>query len=282
MRVRARERVLGKYVTQVILRQRDDSHVALSGNPPGEALVFEPGSNSSAPSSSFRASLYIAEPSGYDSRLMSDGTVYCNHCGTQNSMLARFCANCGTPFSAELRQASPQPAAPVVSPQPQSPVWQPAAVSYAAPVSAVRYGGFWIRFVAALIDGILVELVVLPVGALIGGMIGLAGSATNMPGIGIHLVSGIAGATLGLVANWIYEAAMESSSKQATVGKMALGLKVTDLEGRRISFARATGRHFSKFISALIFLIGYIMAGFTERKQGLHDMIAGTLVQRTQ
>ena len=75
---------------------------------------------------------------------------------------------------------------------------------------------------------------------------------------------------------------MESSSRQATVGKMALGLKVTDLEGRRISFARASGRHFAKYISGMILLIGYIMAGFTERKQALHDMIAGTLVQRTQ
>jgi uncharacterized RDD family membrane protein YckC len=75
---------------------------------------------------------------------------------------------------------------------------------------------------------------------------------------------------------------MESSSKQATLGKMALALKVTDLQGRRISFARATGRHFAKIISGMILLIGYIMAGFTERKQALHDMIAGTLVIRTQ
>jgi uncharacterized RDD family membrane protein YckC len=62
---------------------------------------------------------------------------------------------------------------------------------------------------------------------------------------------------------------------------MALSMKVTDLQGNRISFARATGRHFAKYISAMILLIGYIMAGFTERKQALHDMIAGTLVRRT-
>jgi uncharacterized RDD family membrane protein YckC len=59
-----------------------------------------------------------------------------------------------------------------------------------------------------------------------------------------------------------------------------LGLKVTDLEGRRISFARATGRHFAKILSGLMFFIGFIMAGFTQRKQALHDMIAGTLVVR--
>jgi uncharacterized RDD family membrane protein YckC len=63
---------------------------------------------------------------------------------------------------------------------------------------------------------------------------------------------------------------------------MVLGLKVTDLEGRRISFLRATARHFAKIVSGMILLIGFIMAGFTERKQALHDMIAGTLVVHTQ
>ena len=138
------------------------------------------------------------------------------------------------------------------------------------------------RFVAALIDAILVGIVVWPVSAMIALAIRVAGGAVSMPTIGVHLVRGIVGLAFSACANWIYEATMESSSKQATVGKMALRLKVTDLEGRRISFARATGRHFAKIISGLILLIGYIMAGFTERKQALHDMIAGTLVQRTQ
>jgi uncharacterized RDD family membrane protein YckC len=83
----------------------------------------------------------------------------------------------------------------------------------------------------------------------------------------------------GLVA-WLYWAQMESSPWQATLGKKLLGLKVTDLRGRRISFPRATGRHFAKNISALILLIGFLMAGFTEKKQTLHDMIARCLVVR--
>jgi len=82
------------------------------------------------------------------------------------------------------------------------------------------------------------------------------------------------------VLNWLYYALLESSAWQATLGKKALGLEVTDLEGRRISFGRATGRFFAKMISALILWIGFIMAGFTEKKQALHDMIAGTLVIR--
>ncbi len=212
---------------------------------------------------------------------MTSGTVYCNRCGTQNSALARFCANCGTPFSAELQQAVPQSDTPEIAPRPQSPAWQP-PVSYSTTAPTTRYGGFWIRFVAALIDGVLVGIVVLPFRLMIGLFIGAAGMAVSMPGIGVHIVKFIVGGAFSLCGYWIYEAAMESSAKQATVGKMVLGLKVTDLEGHRISFARATGRHFAKLISAMILLIGYIMAGFNERKQALHDMIAGTLVVRTQ
>ena len=82
-----------------------------------------------------------------------------------------------------------------------------------------------------------------------------------------------------IVATWLYFALMESSARQGTLGKMALGLFVTDLEGRRVSFGRATGRFFAKIITGLIpFFIGYIMAGFTAEEQALHDMIAGCLV----
>ncbi|MGC1597749.1 MAG: RDD family protein, partial [Candidatus Acidiferrales bacterium] len=79
----------------------------------------------------------------------------------------------------------------------------------------------------------------------------------------------------------LYYAWMESSQYQGTLGKMALGLTVTDLQGRRVTFARASGRFFAKIITGLIPLaIGYIMAGFTEKKQALHDMIASCLVLR--
>jgi uncharacterized RDD family membrane protein YckC len=83
---------------------------------------------------------------------------------------------------------------------------------------------------------------------------------------------------MGIVINWLYYALLESSFKQATLGKMALGLKVTDMEGKRISFGQATGRYFAKILSGLILCIGYLMAAFTEKKQALHDIIVGTLV----
>ncbi|GAB3820472.1 hypothetical protein GCM10028895_20670 [Pontibacter rugosus] len=77
---------------------------------------------------------------------------------------------------------------------------------------------------------------------------------------------------------WLYYAGFESSAKQATPGKQLFGIFVTDTQGYRLSFARASGRYFGKMLSGLILLIGYIMAAFTKRRQALHDMLASTLV----
>jgi len=76
----------------------------------------------------------------------------------------------------------------------------------------------------------------------------------------------------------LYFTFMESSKMQATVGKMALGLKVTDLEGNKLDFTKALVRNLCRILSNITMLIGYIIAAFTEKKQALHDMIAGTLV----
>jgi uncharacterized RDD family membrane protein YckC len=86
---------------------------------------------------------------------------------------------------------------------------------------------------------------------------------------------------ISILITWLYHAYCESSEWQATPGKRVMNLYVSDLSGHRISFLNATGRHFSKIITGLIPLaIGYIMAGFTDRRQALHDMIASTLVLR--
>jgi len=155
------------------------------------------------------------------------------------------------------------------------------ATSY-PPVMAVAgagYGGFWIRVVAAIIDAIILRVVVAPVGMIFGGL-GMAGMMSGFPHRGLSLLGGGVTFILVLFGSWLYEAFMESSSYQATLGKMIFGMKVTDLNGNRISFERATGRHFAKWLSAMILFIGYIMVGFTDRKQGLHDLLAGTLVRR--
>jgi uncharacterized RDD family membrane protein YckC len=148
-----------------------------------------------------------------------------------------------------------------------------------APVAGVGYGGFWIRVVAAIIDAIILRVVVAPVGMIFGGL-GLAGRMRGFPHAGLALLGGGVTFILLLFGSWLYGAFMESSSYQATLGKMIFGMKVTDLNGNRISFERATGRHFAKWLSAMILCIGYIMVGLTERKQGLHDLLAGTLVRR--
>jgi uncharacterized RDD family membrane protein YckC len=92
------------------------------------------------------------------------------------------------------------------------------------------------------------------------------------------IVAYLSAILLIVIGQWLYYALMESSGRQATLGKLALGIVVTDLNGNKITFGRATGRYFGKILSGMIFAIGYIMAGFTERKQALHDIMAGCLV----
>ena len=132
----------------------------------------------------------------------------------------------------------------------------------------MRYAGFWIRFWAAMVDILVLtpiwvtQAVIEAVGKLNSGVI-----------VVFFLI-------LVVVGQWLYFACFESGGWQATPGKRLMGLRVTDLEGCRISFSRATGRYFSKILSTLIFFIGYIMVGLTDKKQGLHDNMAETLVLR--
>jgi len=93
-------------------------------------------------------------------------------------------------------------------------------------------------------------------------------------------MSSVMSFVLVVALEWLYFAGFESSRHQATPGKMAVGIIVTDLDGNAISLGKATVRHFAKWISGLVFSIGYLMVAFTEKKQGLHDMIAGCLVIR--
>lgn len=134
----------------------------------------------------------------------------------------------------------------------------------------MSYADFWKRVVALLIDTVLLGIVGFVIGLILGLFLALLGAS--------EVVAGLLGNVLGLIVGWLYFALMESSPYQGTVGKIALGIKVTDLEGNRIGFGRATGRHFSKILSGLILCVGYIMAAFTDKKQGLHDMLANTLV----
>ncbi|NPV89988.1 MAG: DUF1189 family protein [Firmicutes bacterium] len=134
----------------------------------------------------------------------------------------------------------------------------------------VAYAGFGKRLAAYFIDYFILSIMfyILKDVLLTSGLLNTLG----------YLIFGVA----GLVINWLYEAFMVSSSYQGTLGKMALGIIVTDLSGNRISFIRATGRFWGKMLSSLILCIGYLMIAITEKSQGLHDMMAGCLVVTKQ
>lgn len=129
----------------------------------------------------------------------------------------------------------------------------------------MNYAGFWIRVLATIIDGIVI-------GVAVGIIMSLTGCNTHSASLSQSLFM--------LAVQWGYYSLMESSARQATLGKIVFGLRVTDLQGNRISFGKATARFFGKVLSGLVLFIGYIMVAFTDKKQGLHDMMVGTLVLR--
>jgi uncharacterized RDD family membrane protein YckC len=144
------------------------------------------------------------------------------------------------------------------------------------------YAGFWLRFVAIIIDVILQMVVIAPILGVIG--LGMSSGSSGMdsadPTMMIAKFMAIF-STVGIVLQIVqvlYFTLMESSKYQATLGKLALGLIVTDVNGGKLDFVKALIRNISKIVSWIILGIGFIMAGFTEKKQGLHDIIAGTLV----
>jgi uncharacterized RDD family membrane protein YckC len=202
--------------------------------------------------------------------------MFCTRCGKEVGEGNRFCQTCGQEVGTAVTAASVGgPTAPMAA---------------SAPISApLPYAGFWIRFVAHLVDSLIlgipsgIVVLVLIFRALRTG-IALRQNPPSDPQAVFAMVAPILLALVPallflLILQWLYFAGMESSARQATVGKMAMSLRVADTEGQRLSFGHATGRFFAKIVSGLIpFAIGYIMAGFTAKKQALHDLIAGTLV----
>lgn len=189
---------------------------------------------------------------------MSSGgfEVICQNCRGAVPSEAANCPHCGqSMFAPPPRMFATD--APSATPDP---VWAPPtrrSVDLGGEPSRV-YGGFWIRVLALLIDSLVLII----------------------PAYVLQRTLGPAGGLFAWVIDWFYFAVLESSGSQATVGKMACGLVVTDTDGNRISFGRATGRYFAKILSTLILFIGFAMVGWTRQKRGLHDFIAGTLVVR--
>lgn len=190
----------------------------------------------------------------------------CLSCGADNPPESLFCIRCGTPMpNAQAGMGLPAEAGDA----PATP-WSPGPA----------YAGFWLRFLAYFIDSVIVTiayyLLIIPLG-IVFGVSGMFSLESEEP-TGTELVFMVVSMGLSIGISWLYEAVLTSSERQATFGKSAIGLIVTDVGGARISFLRATGRYFAKIPSAMILMIGYLMQPFTSKKQALHDILAGTLV----
>ncbi len=198
--------------------------------------------------------------------------MFCPNCGTAVVGSPKFCAKCGASLDTSGTTAAPLGGA------------RPATLAPEAPEAP--YSGFWRRFGALIVDDIIVTVgfyaVVFVVAAAIAATAGKSAGTGASAGVGareviiIMLVAGV------VLAPWLYYAGMESSSIQGTLGKLVAGIKVTDLEGKRVSFGRATGRYFAHILSGITLGVGYAMVVFTSHRQALHDMIAGTLIVRRE
>ena len=180
------------------------------------------------------------------------GSNFCSACGAQTNANQIVCVQCGTSLSLSGRFND----------------------------LSNKYAGFWKRAAAAFIDA----MVIMPIGFLILAIVHWMGlydlfllfDLYYNPYVDpdYYLFYMLPSTIVGI----LYFCGMESSSKQATLGKMVLGIKVVDMNDKQISFGRALGRHFGKWISMLLCYIGFIMIGFTQKKQGLHDMLAAAQV----
>jgi uncharacterized RDD family membrane protein YckC len=143
--------------------------------------------------------------------------------------------------------------------------------------SPVIYAGFWLRLLAALVDSVAMFMPFCIVAFVLIVIVRLVSTTKGYEPATVILT---VFPPVAIVAIWLYFAVMESSSWQATFGKKLLGLYVTDIKGQRLSLSRATGRTFAKYLSSMTAGIGYLLCGFTEKKQALHDIVANCLVLR--
>jgi uncharacterized RDD family membrane protein YckC len=214
--------------------------------------------------------------------------MHCTSCGAATADGAGFCGSCGRPIVG-YSVAQVSAAAPAVG-----------AFPGVTAVAGTRvYAGFWLRLVAAIIDRLILGIPMgiiffLSIASLLPTLMQNFQNLQNAqdPRTVMAIVAAVLPRVffliiLFLAAGWLYWGLMESSAWQATLGKKAVGICVTDLSGGRPSFGRASGRYFAgrgistvPSIGGLYYLIDCIMAGFTEKKQALHDMIAGCFVVR--
>ena len=188
----------------------------------------------------------------------------CASCGSRRLRDGHFCLSCGsllTDPSSALADKSHSNRVPDTA-------------------DKIEYAGFWLRFLAGAVDLVLEALGALLVTVVLDFVLQRFGRIFGIDRWDAKVFAGFAYISILAVGSWLYCAFMESSSWRATVGKRLLGLQVMDLEGKRISFGQATVRHFMKFLSLFCLMIGFLMAGWTKRRQALHDIPADVLVIR--
>lgn len=210
--------------------------------------------------------------------------MYCPKCGTYNNEFVSYCYKCGY----ELKGSIPSQNENGYNNNHYTNEYHYSSNRDTCMIN--DFAGFWKRFAAWIIDYILLNIVIYIIELLLFPILGI--NLSSMFNQSANTVDPYGQVTftneflytffivilMSIIINWLYYALMECSSKQGTIGKMAVGIKVTDYQGERIGFGRATGRFFAKYISGFILCIGYFMAGFTSNKQALHDIIASTYV----
>jgi uncharacterized RDD family membrane protein YckC len=220
--------------------------------------------------------------------------MFCSKCGTNVEPGKAFCSACGQPVAGPSASmpGTTSSSTPSVIPE-TTPTYAAPAYPQPAARPAGAYAGFWLRLVAAIIDGLIISVPLAPIYIFL--FISFFKNTQNLqniqdptmvwtmlgPKIFLFVMLGI----VAVIVSWLYHGLCESSTWQGTPGKKALGLVVTDLDGRRITFGRASGRFFSgrgatiiPSLGGMYYFIDCLCIAFTDRKQALHDMIAGCLV----
>jgi uncharacterized RDD family membrane protein YckC len=234
--------------------------------------------------------------------------MFCARCGRTVPEGARFCPNCGAAVTI-VALPEDEPAAPLAAPTPYvapapapgPPAWAmptgggaapalgdpaiPDALIAPLPEPTSAYGGFWRRTIAVILDGILLNVLMSPLYLAWVWPVMISTGRTRPDDMDPNQALAIVGTCLGylVVAGLVetaYFAFLESSSHQASLGKIALGLKLTDLEGARITLGKAVLRRVARTLTAFTFGIGFLMMLWTRRRQTLHDLMAATLVLR--
>ncbi len=189
----------------------------------------------------------------------------------------QFCSECGRPFAVEdlVRFGASAVCADC------KPNYVQRLREGATTTSTVIYGGFWRRLAAVIIDNILLFIVLLPMrwAMLTLGAGAKLGDRPVQPFDAFWMSFWSFGTALSWAVELIYSVYF-MSQKGATLGKMLMGVKVVTANGGPVSVGRAVGRFFARYLSALIFFIGYIMAAFDDQKRALHDHICNTRVIR--